>query len=143
MRALVVMAALAALAGCSGLYSYYNNGGMTYTMRGTLTLTSLGATGYAYVTATTMSYPYSTAVAEPMGASGTQTPSYSVANLPAGTYTVAIQVTTANGPTTSGSYQVNGAGPVSDPPMASGGTWTMTIPNISIMSNTTLDATMQ
>lgn len=147
-RILVFLAGLAVTA-CNGVYSPYTTygGGTGKTMSGTLTLTGLSATGYAYVTATMASYPYTTTVLEP-AISATQTLSYSVANLPSGTYSVTVTITTTKPTPTSGSctYTVNAGTPVADLPSASGAgpyTWTMTIGSLPVSANTQLDVAMQ
>jgi len=148
---LFVLAGLAAaLSGCSGPYSYggmgYNNngGGTGNTISGTITLTNLSATGYAYVTAAMASYPYSTSVSEPP-VSATQTLSYSVANLPSGTYSVTVAITTTKASPTSGSctYTVDAGSPVADLPAVTGAyTWTMTVSSLPVNANVQLDAAM-
>ncbi len=156
-RVLLLMAALAVLAACSGVYNNGytypgsntgggNPGASVYTLSGAVTLTGLSATGYAYVTATVGAYPYSTTVLEPMAVSGAQSFTYSIPSLPAATYnvTVVIMTPSATPSATLCTYALNGAAAVSDPPVVTGSyTWTMTVGSVAIASSTTLDVSMQ
>ncbi len=156
-RKLMLLAAVAVHAACSGVYnSGYtypggntgggNPGGTLYTLSGTVTLTGLAATGYAYVTASVGAYPYSTGVLEPTAVAGVQSFTYSVPNLPAATYSVTVAVMTpaATPSATLCTYALNGGAAVQDPPAVTGAyTWTMTVSSVAIASSTTLDVSMQ
>jgi len=79
---------------------------------------------------------------------GSQTASYSVGNLPSGTYSVTVRVMTgaATPAAASCTYQVGAAAPVQDTPAVSGGptySWTMTIASLPVMADVTLNASMQ
>ena len=146
-RAVVVLGALVVLAGCNGLYNYNNPGGTTYTVAGTVSLSNLDSSSSAVVTATMMSYPYSASAGftVPDG-NGGQTASYSVGNLPSGTYTVTIVVTAGAHPTPAGSDELNGGGTVAEVPVVAGSgpyTCTMTVASVPVMADVTLNASMQ
>lgn len=156
-RVLTLLATVAVLAACSGVYNsgYTYPGGTTgggspgstlSTLSGTVTLTGLGATGYAYVTASVGAYPYSTSVLEPTAVSGVQSFTYSVPNLPAATYSVTVAVMTpaATPSATLCTYALDSGAAVQDTPAVTGTyTWTMTVSSVSIASSTTLDVSMQ
>ena len=111
------------------------NGGFA-TVSGTITIVGKSASG-ASVTVQQGSNAYGTSVILTIG--GTQTGTFSISNVPFGTYAVYVDFHSASGAYSTASYLINGIGPSL---LTIGGTppnWTETIAAVSVQADTTID----
>jgi hypothetical protein len=112
LKALLMLSALAALVGCTEtiekfIYVYANP-----TVSGTISFLNLGVSGNVVVSITDGNNSYDVTVAVPQTGSPTQQITYSVANVPLGTYAVSVSLgTVTSGAKSTGTYYVlNGDG---------------------------------
>jgi hypothetical protein len=142
LKVLILLAALSALLGCPT-----SSGEPTYTVHGTVTVGGATVTGNLVVTVTQGSNSFTVSVPLPVPILGVYTWTYSVAGVPAGTYSTTVSFNTPT-QTWQGFYTLNGVLPSTrDDPVTSDVfpgpyTYTMTVPGISISADTQLDADM-
>jgi hypothetical protein len=143
--ALAVFTALVAVSSCTGVGPALGGG---YTVSGTITLQSLSAPSPATITAQQGALTYTTQVTVPAAdVSGVQSFTFTLNNVPAGTYDVIATITTPVG-NVGGTYSVNGGAPLTitmGGPTANGlnWDWTGTVSGTSIQADVTVDVTLQ
>jgi hypothetical protein len=106
---------------------------------GTITFFNMALSSTASVTVQQGSNAYGVSVYCSGPGTGTQSGSYSIPNVPAGTYTLSV---TFDSPQTSyriDSFLDNGAGPFPLVPTRSFSTWTETIDGLSVLGDVTVD----
>jgi hypothetical protein len=111
------------------------------TVSGTITFYNMDLLSAASVTVQQGSNAYGVSVSCPGPGSGTQSGSFAISNVPAGTYTFSVTFDssrTSYVPANS-SYFVNGAGPFALVPTRSFTTWTETINGVSVLGDVTID----